>query len=203
MPYNKERKTKGKGRKTVLEQIEREEALAALATIRRRVEQYAWMIHALQTRDISEDRHFRRAFLSQYKLRQQDREVLRFYFRWLEEHKRRSVSFEQALLDLYRAFGLLEPAAASKLAATIDPSLPVWDAQMLGRLGVRPLALERDHRRVERTLEAYETLRDWYGCYLLSRDGRMAVEVFDTVYPETGFSDMKKVDFVIWSILWS
>ena len=65
------------------------------------------------------------------------------------------------------------------------------------------LALERDHRRVERTLEAYETLRDWYGRYLLSRDGRMAVEVFDTVYPETGFSDMKKVDFVIWSILWS
>ena len=187
----------------MLEQIQVEQAQEALLTIRRRVEQYAWLRHALYTRDVSQDRHFRRAFLSQYKLRQQDREVLRFYFRWLEEHKRRSVSFEQALLDLYRAFGLLEPAAASKLAATIDPSLPVWDAQMLGRLGVRPLALERDHRRVDRTLEAYETLRDWYGRYLLSRDGRMAVEVFDTVYPETGFSDMKKVNFVIWSILWS
>lgn len=187
----------------MLEQIEREDALEALSTIRRRVEQYAWMLHALDTRDISEDRHFRRAFLSQYKLRQQDREVLRFYFRWLEEHKRCRVSFEQALLDLYREFGLIDPAAASKLAATIDPSLPIWDAQMLGSLGVRPLSLERDRRRVQRTLEAYETLREWYERYLLSRDGRMAVEAFDTVYPETSFSDMKKVDFVIWSILWT
>ena len=187
----------------MLEQIDVTEARDALLTVRRRVEQYAWLMNALHTRDISEDRHFRRAWLNHFKLRDKDREFCRFCFRWLEEHKEERVSFEQALLDLYRRFGVLDPASASKLAATIDPSLPVWDTQILGSLGIRPLALERSGRRVERTIEAYDKLTAWYIRYLAGKDGRMAVQVFDEVYPGTGFDPMKKADFTIWSILWS
>lgn len=187
----------------MLEQIDLEDAREALQTVRRRVEQYDWLMGALYDRDVSEDRHFRRAYLSHFKLRQKDREFLRFYFTWLEEHKHRRVSFEQALLAIYREFGVLDPASASKLAATIDPDLPVWDTQILGSMGIRPLALEKDRRRVEKTIEAYEKLSAWYERYLASRDGRMAVKVFDEVYPDSGFSPMKKADFTIWSILWS
>jgi len=187
----------------VLEQIDVTEAKEALLTVHRRVEQYAWLLHALETRELSEDRHFRRAWLNHFKLRDKDREFCRYCFRWLEEHKGRRVSFEQALLDLYHRFGILDPASASKLAATIDPSLPVWDTQILGSLGIRPWALEKSGRRVEKTLEAYEKLELWYSRYLASRDGRMAVQVFDEIYPGTGFSPMKKADFTIWSILWS
>jgi hypothetical protein len=189
--------------RAVLEQIDVTEAKEALLTIHRRVEQYAWLLHAMETRDISEDRHFRRAWLNHFKLRDRDRDFCRFCTRWLEEHKGSRVSFEQALLDLYGQFGLLDPASASKLAATIDPSLPVWDTQILGSLGIRPWALEKSGRRVEKTLEAYEKLTLWYDRYLSSRDGRMAVQVFDEIYPATGFSAMKKADFTIWSILWS
>ena len=85
----------------MLEQIDVTEAKEALLTIHRRVEQYAWLLHALETRDISEDRHFRRAWLNHFKLRDRDRDFCRFCTRWLEEHKGRRVSFEQALLDLY------------------------------------------------------------------------------------------------------
>ena len=187
----------------MLEQIDVTEAKAALLTVRRRVEQYAWLLHALESRDISEDRHFRRAWLNHFKLRDKDREFCRFCTRWLEAHKGRRVSFEQALLDLYYRFGVLDPASASKLAATIDPGLPVWDAQILGSLGIRPYALEKSGRRVEKTLEAYEKLELWYRRYLSSRDGRMAVQVFDEIYPGTGFDPVKKADFTIWSILWS
>lgn len=187
----------------MLEQIDVTEAREALLTVRRRVEQYAWLLRALDSRDISEDRHFRRAWLNQFKLRDKDREFCRFCTRWLEEHKGGRVSFEQALLALYRAFGVLDPASASKLAATIDPDLPVWDTQILGSLGIRPWALERSGRRVEQTLEAYEKLTLWYERYLNGRDGRMAVQVFDEVYPDTGFAPMRKADFTIWSILWS
>ena len=101
----------------MLEQIDVTEAREALLTVRRRVEQYAWLMYALHTRDISEDRHFRRAWLNHFKLRDKDREFCRFCFRWLEEHKEGRVSFEKALLDLYRRFGVLDPASASKLAA--------------------------------------------------------------------------------------
>ncbi len=187
----------------MLEQIDVTEAREALLTVRRRVEQYAWLLRALETRDISEDRHFRRAYLNHFKLRDKDREFCRFYFRYLEEHKGRHVSFEQALLAIYRRFGLLDPASASKLAATCDPTLPVWDTQILGSLGIRPFALEKSGRRVEKTIEAYDKLVAWYDRYLTSRDGRMAVQVFDEIYPGTGFSAMKKADFTIWSILWS
>lgn len=187
----------------MLEQIDVTEAREALLTIRRRVEQYGWLLHTLESRDISDDRHFRRAWLSQFKLRGRDRDFGRFCTRWLEEHKGRRVSFEQALLELYRAFGVLDPAAASKLAATIDPALPVWDTQILGSLGIRPWALERSGRRVEQTLEAYDRLCAWYDRYLSGRDGQMAVRVFDEVYPDTGFAPMRKADFTIWSILWS
>ena len=187
----------------MLEQIDVTEAKEALLTVRRRVEQYAWLMDALHGRDISEDRHFRRAWLNHFKLRDKDREFCRYCCRWLEEHKGRRVSFEQALLDLYRRFGVLDPASASKLAATIDPSLPVWDTQILGSLGIRPWALEKSARRIEQTLDAYDKLTLWYSRYLASRDGRMAVQVFEEIYPETGFHPMKKADFTIWSILWS
>ena len=69
----------------MLEQIDVTEAREALLTVRRRVEQYAWLMNALHTRDISEDRHFRRAWLNHFKLRDKDREFCRFCFRWLEE----------------------------------------------------------------------------------------------------------------------
>ena len=187
----------------MLEQIHVEQAQEALLTIRRRVEQYAWLRHALYTRDVSQDRHFRRVFLSQFKLRDKDREFLRCAFAWLEEHKHREVSFEEALLALYRETGLLDPAAASKLASAIDPTLPVWDTQILYALGVRPMDGQRAQRRVERTIEAYEKLCGFYDRYLSSKDGQTAVAVFDRVYPDTDFSDLKKADFTIWSVLWS
>ena len=187
----------------MLEQIDVEEARQALESVRRRVEQYAWLMNALDGRDVSLDRHFRRAYVSHFKLRQTDREYLRFCFEWLEENKRRSPAFEEALLDLHRAFGTVDPATASKLVSTIDPRLPVWDTQILGSMGIRPFSMERGGSRLERTAEAYARLRGWYDRYLHSRDGRMAVKVFDEVYPDTGFSPQKKIDFVIWSILWS
>lgn len=187
----------------MLEQIDVVEAREALESIRSRVEQYAWLLRALEERNVAENRHFRRAYLSHFKLRQKDRDYLRFCFDWLERSKRRCVTFEGVLLELYRGFGVLDPATASKLASTVDPRLPVWDTQILGSMGIRPWSLERDRRRLERTLEAYDRLRGWYDRYLHSRDGRMAVQVFDQVYPETGFSQLKKADFVIWSILWS
>ncbi|MBQ7492440.1 MAG: hypothetical protein IJT76_07665 [Clostridia bacterium] len=187
----------------MLEQIDREEAQAALETCGRRVEQYAWLRAALYDRDVSEDRHFRRAFVSHFKLRQKDRDYLRFCFAWLEEHKGRPVSFDMALMDLFRAFGILDPATASKLASAVDPRLPVWDSQILGSMGIRPLALEQGIRRVEKIVEAYEKLQWWYDRYLRSKSGRTAAQLFDEVYPDTGFSQLKKVDFVVWSILWS
>lgn len=187
----------------MLEQIDLEEARTALETCARRVEQYAWLREALYDRDVAADRHFRRAFVSHFKLRQKDREELRFCFDWLEEHKNRPVSFETALMDLSRGLGLLDPATASKLASAIDPRLPVWDSQILGSMGIRPLALEKGSRRAEKTVEAYEKLQRWYDRYLRSKSGRTAARLFDEVYPDTGFSQIKKVDFVVWSILWS
>lgn len=187
----------------MLEQIDVEEAREALESVRRRVEQYAWLMNALEERDVSQDRHFRRAYVSHFKLRQKERDYLRFCFEWLEENKGRSPSFEEALWELWRAFGAVDPATASKLVSTVDPRLPVWDTQILGSMGIRPFSLERGGGRLERTAEAYARLRSWYDRYLRSRDGRMAVQVFDEVYPDTGFSQQKKVDFVIWSILWS
>lgn len=187
----------------MLEQIEREDARAALESVARRVEQYGWLLKALPERDVSEDRHFRRAYLSYYKLRQKDREFLRFYFDYLETHKSRHITFEQAFLAIYRRFGIFDPASASKLAATVDPNLPVWDSQILGSLGIRPLSLERDRCRAEKTLDAYDRLCAFYGRYLSSRSGRMAVALFEEVYPGTGFTPIKKADFVLWSVLWS
>ncbi len=187
----------------MMEQIDVTEAREALLTIRRRVEQYSWLMRTLESRDISEDRHFRRAYLNQFKLRDKDREFCRFYFCYLEENKGGSGCFEGELFALYHRFGMLDPVAASKLAATIDPNLPVWDPQILGSMGVRPFTLEKSGRRAEKILEVYDRLCLWYDRYLSSRDGRMAVQVFEEIYPNTGFSNLKKADFTIWSILWS
>jgi hypothetical protein len=54
--------------------------------------------------------------------------------------------------------------------------------------------------RIEETIQLYERIVDWYKDYLKDEEGQKIIELFDEEYPNTGITDIKKVDFVIWQI---
>lgn len=57
-------------------------------------------------------------------------------FALLESAKRAPITFEAALSQLFDATGQVEASFASKLVATLDPSLPVIDKFVLAQAGL-------------------------------------------------------------------
>jgi hypothetical protein len=41
---------------------------------------------------------------------------------------------------------------------------------------------------------------DWYNDYHKDERGQKIIELYDEEYPNTGITDIKKIDFVIWQI---
>lgn len=101
------------------------------------------------------------------------------------------------LRSLHAVVGSVEASFASKLVATLDPRLPVWDQFVLANLGLRkPYTYQRD--QLERTLVVYAELRRRYGELVRSPMGRLVCERFVRRYPAAVITDVKRVDLVLW-----
>jgi hypothetical protein len=92
-----------------------------------------------------------------------------------------------------------EASFASKLTASVEPTLPVIDAFVLKNMGLRlPAPTSRD--RLRAIVDTHRRVADGYARLLASDDGRAAVASFDAAYPDTGLTDLKKLDLVLWQI---
>lgn len=169
---------------------------AALTKVPPGLAKYQWIQHRVWSCDVRHDTTFQRKFKGFYRVRRGDA-WCGHYFALLEEAKARSVPFERALHTLHETSGRLEASFASKLVATIDPSLPVVDRFVLENMGLRlPYQYAKD--REARTVRLYEALRGRYDELARSATGRRIVERYDHAFPEAGVSTLKKIDLVLW-----
>lgn len=169
---------------------------AALPRIAPGLAKYRSLQAALRRTDVSTDRDFQRAFNGFYRVRR-DESWQRVFFGLLEREKRAPRGFEPVLRDLHRDLRRFEASFASKLVATVDPSLPVIDAFVLQNLDLRlPSASQPD--RLRGIIDIYRRVREKYAGALASGEGRLAVAAFDAAYPESGLHDVKKLDLILW-----
>ena len=83
------------------------------------------------------DPAFQRKYTGFYRLRRNE-EWRREYFRLMEGFQDRgNASFEEILLRLYKATGNIECSFSSKMLATIDPDMPIWDSKVLKALQLK------------------------------------------------------------------
>ena len=171
---------------------------AALPRIAPGLAKYQHIQARLHTTDVRTDRDFQRSFNGFYRVRQgQDWQTV--FYALLEEEKARPRGFDTVLRALHAATGRHEASFASKLVASVNPDLPVLDAFVLKNVGLRMPS--RSHRdRLGELGKVYAQVEDWYALALESAAGKAALAAFDTAYPDSGATPLKKLDLVLWQI---
>ena len=170
-------------------------ALPRLAT---GLSKYLDLQRRLHGTHVSGDRDFQRAFNGFYRVRR-DTAWQEVFYDLLEREKGERRGFEPVLRELQTRLGRYEASFASKLTASVDPTLPVIDAFVLKNMGLRlPAPTSRD--RLGAIVDTHRRVADGYSRLLASDDGQAVVASFDAAYSESGLTDLKKLDLVLWQI---
>lgn len=176
---------------TVLDNLERR---------RKDLERYRFLMAAVGTRDVSSCGEFQRVFNGLYMVRRNSVWRASFYG-LLEAYKSTPATYDQVLGDIHRATGRVEASFASKLLATLDPAQPIYDSIVRQQLGL-PLRRESLGARIVLLCEDFASIQQTYQATMEGAGFAQLRTGFDERFPEyAGFSDTKKLDFMIWQSL--
>lgn len=121
------------------------------------------------------------------------------FYGLLEEQLHGPCSFDSFLDEIVRRTNRVEASFSSKAVATLRPDLPVLDRYVLQNLGLQQ---PRQHlpqaSRVSQWKSIYANVDVRYRGYLKTERGRSLVKQFQTHYPDTGITETKMLDLVLW-----
>ena len=169
-----------------------------LPTISRGLEKYVKIMGEFRKCDVAKDLMFQRTYKGFYRMRR-NQNFCQCYFGYMEAHKTIIPAFGNVLLFLYESTSRIEPSFSSKMLATINPEMPVWDVNVLSNLSIRP-PRPYHKERLKATVDAYSVLLDWYAGYVETQNARDVIGVFDEIYPDTQITNVKKIDIALWSL---
>lgn len=160
---------------------------------------YSRIVRRLRNVDVSADPEFSRDFNCFFRVRRNRRWQACFYAE-LERLKCSDPQFDRVLRSLYEKTGSVEASFASKLAAIVDPNMPIMDSKVLSFLHLKTGG-SAPEQRISAAIEAYRGIAEWYGSYLKTPESAEILRFFDTLLPRYSWlSDVKKVDFLLWSL---
>ena len=122
------------------------------------------------------------------------------YFKLMNECQGKSViMFRGILLHLYQVTGQIEPSFTSKMLATIDPDMPIWDSNVLKALGLKPKGSKPDIR-LTNAIALYDLICQWYKSFLQREEAKIWIQWFDDEFPEyKKINVVKKIDYILWA----
>ena len=162
-------------------------------------DKYKKIMDWVRRTDVSSDREFQRTFNSFYRVRRNE-EWRRAYYNLFEEVKNSKPSFEYIIRTMYKETGNIEASFSSKMIATIDPNMPIWDRYVVHNLCLKVKGKTKEEQ-LSCTVDLYDQMVRWYRTFLDTPNGQECIEEFDRILPEyTWMSSVKKIDFYLWSI---
>ena len=177
-------------------------AIKNLETSRNRngLQKYCRLQESLSRVDVRSDGDFQRAFKSFYQVRRGADFCEPFFSILYREKNNPAPSFGEVLAEIHDRTGRVEASFSSKLVATIDADLPVWDRHVLDNLGLRPpYSSMNPQRRLSRCSELYSEILAWTSAAIRQAWFGEWQRRFDTAFPQfTHFSDTKKLDLLLW-----
>lgn len=172
---------------------------AAILTLKKRKKDLAAYCEIMEMAEHPERPEFQKKYDAFYRVRRND--VWRKeYFRLMGTYKkRRNASFGEILLRLYQATDQIEASFASKMLATIDADMPIWDSKVLAVLKLKVSGTKADIR-FSNTVLLYDRICVWYRDFLKTDNANMMIRRFDEEFPEfQSMSPTKKIDFILWA----
>jgi hypothetical protein len=180
--------------------IGQDELQKALTAAERGVSQYLEIMSRFQAKEgAALDPAFQRKYKSFYGVRQRSQHWYETYFSFLESKRNSQVSFGETIRYLHQKLGRCEFSFSSKLVATINPDMPIWDKYVLKHLEItKPPYKCAD--RLKRGEEAYDAICEWYSGFVGSQQGLDLLKAFDQRFPSASITPTKKIDFVLWQL---
>ena len=189
----------------VLEKLERYE---------KKLCRYNFLRENLKTTDVSTDREYQTRFKGYYRVRQKPPAWYEAFFLILEREKsNHKISFQEVLAEMWYETRRVEASFSSKLVATINPGKPVWDANVLGHLGLLAQSkrigritigkqdIESYRQRIAETVHLHSCIQEKEEATLQCAGFREWKRSFNKKFPQfVHFSGIKKLDLFYWQL---
>ena len=158
---------------------------------------YSEIMRLYKKVNVSKSLEFQRKFNHFYRISHRPPAWYETYYAYMQKTKHKRIKFSNVLFYLKKRLGSFEASFSSKLLATRFPSRPIWDQHVLRNLGIQ--APNRNVKnRAEKIVCTYKKIENWYRDKILSREGKMIINIYNEEYPDFPISDVKKIDFFLW-----
>lgn len=166
---------------------------------KRSVEKYAEILKNFWNTNTQTDKTFQKKFNGFYRVRR-NKEWQKVYYTILETGKTQDLYFELVLRELYEKTGRIEASFTSKLIHTLNNNMPIWDQFVLKNLE-KKVPVCKGEKKIENVIRIYEEICSWYQDILQAAEIKRKIVEFDEIFPEYAwFSQMKKIDFLLWQM---
>jgi hypothetical protein len=170
----------------------------AIEKARKGITQYLEIMELFPRTDVSVDKGFQRKFNRFYRIRQKPAVWYKEYYSYMEIQKNQLPDFSATLRHLHSVLNRYEPSFSSKLVATIDSNLPIWDSIVLNNMNIKP-PLYTSRTKIDEAERIYKQIQEWHETNMKSDKGQLILQTFRELVPEHNkISDLKKIDFVLW-----
>ena len=171
---------------------------------------YHYLQASLLICDVEKDLNFQTVFRDFYKmnLARKSQEWYKMFFSTLQLEKHNSaISFCSVLEKVFewaKKFEKtirVESSFCSKLVATINPNLPVWDQKVLANLDLTSPSDQDSEKRLRHCIKVYSCLKTWSEKAIQEDCFEEWKKRFDGSFPQFQcFTDMKKLDLFLWQL---
>lgn len=178
---------------------EKVEQILTAPALKAGLEKYQYIMGRFRKVDVSEDTEFQSVYRDFYQMRRfYSDEFARKYFRLMEQLKGMDgVTFKMAFERVKHIQCTYETSFSSKMAHTFNPQTPIWDKIVTtDHFGFRSPTGQKD--REQKTVRRFEDYSGKFCGYMKSKEGQMFIGMFDKAFPDSGISDVKKIDFILW-----
>lgn len=177
-----------------------EKALDNLEKRAQDIQHYMNIMSKVKTVNVADDQDFQREFDFFYKVRR-NAEWRKVFFEIFERKKKKNCSYKEIITELYEGTGQVEASFASKMLASIDENMPIWDSKVLDRIRIKS-SNKRGQQKLEETIELYDVIVQWYSDLKANKASyNEYITSFDSRFPDySSISDTKKIDFILWAM---
>lgn len=188
----------------VVIKIDSQEFIENMFAAALKIDDYLDIVEAVQQTSLIAGRDFQKKFNAFFRIRQRSNAWYEKYYELLQEQAKAERSFECILQALYNVNGKIEVSFSSKLIAAADPTKPIWDSNVLGKLGCvqewKDVEKKTPEERIQRAVQIYNCMNEAYDKFIASEEGRACIGKFDRILPryKDKLSNVKKVDYILW-----
>ena len=177
--------------------------LDRLKKVKADINKYDYLRNSLLTCKVNTDQKYQTIFRDFYTMNRARKspEWYKMFFSILERKKRdRAISFRSVLEKVFKKTGRFEASFCSKLIATINPNLPVWDQHVLDNYGLKsPPPCKDSAQRLDLFLDVYSEIKTRSKDAIQKECFEKWRRLFDDSFPQfEHFTKIKKLDLFLW-----